>query len=198
LPSKAVFLDRDGVLNKNVWYDDSKEWESPRVLADFTFRENVPEALKRLQSEGYLLFIVTNQPSYAKGKTTLAHLHEILQHCIASLHKEGIAIKKTYCSFHHPKSIVPELAAPCPYRKPSPQALLDAIRDYRLDAAQCWMIGDRDTDIECGMAAGVKTIRIAPDYETAGPAQPKAGRNGMKLAMNLAEAVDHICLTASA
>ena len=72
--NKAVFLDRDGVINKNIFYKDSNEWESPRNISDFYLLDNVIESLNLLQNHNFLLFIVTNQPSYAKGKTSLEEL----------------------------------------------------------------------------------------------------------------------------
>lgn len=161
---KAVFLDRDGVLNKNVFYSSSGEWESPRTISDFVFIDGVFSALKKLQDNGYLLFIVTNQPSYAKGKTAMRDLQEILDFCKSELLKNEIVISKIYCSFSHPKSVIPELKD-CRYRKPSPEAILEAAREFSIDLESSWMIGDRVTDVECGKSAGVRTIFVSPDYE---------------------------------
>ena len=158
--NKAVFLDRDGVINKNIFYPSSNEWESPRVLEDFKFIDGVFSSLEKLQEKRFLLFIVTNQPSYAKGKTTLRDLKKILDFCEKEFAKNNIIITKTYCSFNHPSSIIPKLAMACKYRKPSPGALLEAAKDFDIDLTKSWMIGDRKTDVECGKNAGTKTIRI--------------------------------------
>ena len=156
-------MDRDGVLNQNIFYQDTNEWESPRRLSEFKFVDGAILAIKKLQDAGFLLFIVTNQPSYAKGKATLRDLKKILRFCENELQKNDIKITKIYCSFNHPKSIILELAKECKYRKPSAGALLEAEQEFNLDMKNSWMIGDRDTDIECGKTAGVKTIKIAPD-----------------------------------
>lgn len=185
MPHKAFFLDRDGVLNKNIYYSDTGEWESPRTPQELVLIDGVVEALHALQDAGYTLFIVTNQPSYAKGKTSLEALKDTLACCVEQLQAKGVYIRHAYVSYHHPKSVIPELAVPCPYRKPSPQALLDAARDYAIDLQHSWMIGDRDTDSACGERAGVKTIRICPDYEQEIPSHPTATLN----ARNLSEAV---------
>jgi D-glycero-D-manno-heptose 1,7-bisphosphate phosphatase len=161
--NKAIFLDRDGVINNNIFYYDTNEWESPRLVSEFQFIDGAIPAIKKLQDTGFLLFIVTNQPSAAKGKTTIQDLKKILNFCENELQKNGIKITKIYCSFNHPKSIIPELAKECKYRKPSAGGLLEAQQEFNLDMKNSWMIGDRDTDIECGKIACVNTIKIAPD-----------------------------------
>ncbi len=181
MDNKAVFLDRDGVINKNIFYDSSGEWESPRVIAEFEFINGSVEAMRELQDLGYRLFIATNQPSYAKGKTGLKDLQEIITYCENSLRQSGVFIEKTYCSFNHPKSIVPELAGFCKYRKPSAGALLEAQAEFGLDMAESWMIGDRATDIECGNTAGVHTIRVSPDYEQQMPDDKNADFNAFDM-----------------
>jgi D-glycero-D-manno-heptose 1,7-bisphosphate phosphatase len=189
LSQPAIFLDRDGVINKNVFYHDTQEWESPRTPREFEFIEGAVNAIQRLHQADYALFIVTNQPSYAKGKTTLEDLKDILDDCVFKLKKAAIPIVHAYCSYSHPQSIIPALKFDCPYRKPSPGALLQAARDYNLDLKASWMIGDRETDIECGHKAGVRTIRVAPDYQqSTRPNSPLATKN----ALNIVEAVDLI------
>jgi D-glycero-D-manno-heptose 1,7-bisphosphate phosphatase len=185
----AIFLDRDGVINKNVFYHDTEEWESPRTPGEFAFIEGAVTAIQRLHQAGYTLFIVTNQPSYAKGKTTLENLKQILEDCVLKLRKAGIPIVHAYCSYAHPQSVVPELKFDCPYRKPAPGALLQAAQDYNIDLKKSWMIGDRETDIECGYAAGVRTIRVAPDYQQF--TRPDS-RLATENALNLVKAADII------
>lgn len=161
---RAVFLDRDGVINHNVYYADTGEWESPRKVADFALMEGVLAALASLQRAEFLLFVVSNQPSFAKGKTSLADLraiHNEMQHMLSA---SGIQLTEAYYCFHHPEGTVPELAGPCECRKPSPHFLLAAACDYGIELPSSWMIGDRDTDIECGQAAGVQTIRVKGDH----------------------------------
>ena len=159
-PNKAIFLDRDGVINKNIYYKDSNEWESPREISDFKLQDNVIESLNILQKYHFLLFIVTNQPSYAKGKTSLENLNEILDYTKNILKKNSINIQKIYCSYKHKDSIYDAFKTPCEFRKPSIGALLDAEKNFDINLSQSWTIGDRDTDIECGIKAGTKTIKI--------------------------------------
>ena len=170
----AVFIDRDGVLNKNVYYPCSGEWEAPRCVDDFEFIDGALEALQSLHQARYLLFVVTNQPSFAKGKTSREALEAILQRFRAQLDDYAIPIAHLYCCFHHPQAIVESLALDCPYRKPHFQAIEDACQRHHLDRASCWMIGDRDTDVACGVGAGVQTIQVSPDYSAAHPTNPQA------------------------
>ena len=160
---KAVFLDRDGVINQNVFYPDSSEFESPRSVEEFELYPWTLEALRRLCDAGYMLFVVSNQPNFAKGKSSLEPLREIGDALIAQTAASGIDIVASYYCFHHPASLLPGYSA-CNCRKPSPKFLFEAAAEYNLELEQSWMVGDRPTDIECGLRAGVKTIRIAPDH----------------------------------
>lgn len=162
---KAVFLDRDGVINANVFYADTGAFEAPRTVGDFQILAGTLEAMKRLQQAGYLLFIVSNQPNQAKHKATQADHDAIQARLEAALDGAGVKIEAFFYCFHHPNGVEPLLSGPCSCRKPSPYFLEQARREHDLDMSQSWMIGDRETDIACGRGAGVRTIRIgtAPD-----------------------------------
>ncbi len=155
--NRALFLDRDGVLNELVFYESSNEWESPRALADLAMIEGNTEALSRFVDAGWLLFIITNQPSYAKGKTTMQSLHEVHDTVVREI---AVPIARSYVCFHHPQSIVPELRVACECRKPGPQFLRDAARDFDVDLHASWMIGDQDSDLACGRVAGCKVALL--------------------------------------
>jgi D-glycero-D-manno-heptose 1,7-bisphosphate phosphatase len=157
---RAVFLDRDGVINANVFYADTGEMEAPRTAVDFQILPGALEAMKRLQDAGYLLFVVSNQPNQAKRKATAAD-HEAIQAKLAqALEAAEIKVEEFFYCFHHPKGIEPSLSGLCDCRKPSPYFLNLARDRYDLDMAQSWMVGDRETDIACGRAAGVRTVCI--------------------------------------
>lgn len=162
--TRAVFLDRDGVINRNVFYSDTGEFESPRTSSDFELHANVMEALRLMRDAGYDLFLVSNQPNVAKGKSTLEDLREAHAKLEAALRESGIAFKEFYYCYHHPDSKLQPYGGSCECRKPSPYFLLQAQKNYEVDLEHSWMIGDRATDIACGIAAGVKTIRILPDH----------------------------------
>jgi D-glycero-D-manno-heptose 1,7-bisphosphate phosphatase len=116
--------------------------------------------LKELQSVGYDLFLVSNQPDYAKGKVTLESLLKVNEKFQSMVSSRGITFRDLYYCYHHPDGIVKEYAYACDCRKPEPYFLLKAQQKYSLDLAGSWMVGDRDTDIECGRSAGVRTILI--------------------------------------
>jgi D-glycero-D-manno-heptose 1,7-bisphosphate phosphatase len=155
--NRALFLDRDGVLDELVFYESSKEWEAPRTLNDLVMIEGIAEPLQRFLDAGWLLFIVTNQPSYAKGKTTIEDTHAVHDAVVARL---GVAVTRSYICLHHPDSIVPDLRIACACRKPGAQSLRDAARDFDVDLSASWMIGDQDSDLLCGRAAGCKVALI--------------------------------------
>jgi D-glycero-D-manno-heptose 1,7-bisphosphate phosphatase len=154
---RALFLDRDGVLDELVYYPSHDEWESPRRLSDLVLIPGVSEPLQRFVDAGWLLFIITNQPSFAKGKTTREELQAVHDAVVASL---DVPITRSYLCFHHPDAIVHELRVKCDCRKPGTKSLRDAARDFDIDLAASWMIGDQDSDLACGRAAGCKVALI--------------------------------------
>lgn len=162
--NRAVFLDRDGVLNRNVWNPETSAFESPLTAEQFELLPNVIPALRLLQDAGYLLFVVSNQPNYANGKASKDTLDGIHRRLETALTEAGIAITAYYYCFHHPA-----FTGQCVCRKPSPHFLFEARDSFDLDLRCSWMIGDRTTDIECGIAAGTKTVRISePTASSAG------------------------------
>ncbi len=168
----AVFLDRDGVLNKNVFYPDAGEWESPRTKADLELCVGVGKALERLIQAGFKLFIVSNQPSFAKNKTSLDDLKEVAVQLESSFAAQGVTFCEAFYCYHHPQGVQPGYSGSCNCRKPAPYFLIQAAGKYDLDLSRSWMVGDRDSDIECGLAAGVTTIQVMSDHPT-----EKAGKS---------------------
>lgn len=156
----AVFLDRDGVLNELVLNPVTEEYEPPHSPNDLILFPEVIESLRILQNAGFELFLVSNQPDYAKGKTSLKTLHAVHTRIDHMLTSAGIHFREYYYCYHHPNGIMPGYSFTCECRKPKPYFLLNAARDYGIDLENSWMIGDRDSDIECGNAAGTWTIMI--------------------------------------
>jgi len=137
----AVFLDRDGTVIEERHYLHRPE--------DVVIFLAAPAALKRLQEAGFKLFIVSNQSGVGRGYFTLTDVERVNRHLLAQLGKAGVRFDKIY--------IAPEAPdAPSRGRKPSPQFLFDARDEFGLDLAQCFMIGDKLIDLECGWNAGVK------------------------------------------
>ena len=148
--NRALFLDRDGILDELVFYESHQEWESPRRVEDVRMIDGVREPLQRLADAGWLLFIITNQPSFAKGKTSLENLNEVHERIVESL---GVTITRSYLCFHQASDL-------CGCRKPSPFFLQEAARDFDVDLARSWMVGDQDSDLACGRAAGCKVALL--------------------------------------
>jgi D-glycero-D-manno-heptose 1,7-bisphosphate phosphatase len=157
---KAVFLDRDGVLNELVYYPDYDEDESPRRPSDLRLLPDVIPAMHELLGAGWTLFMVSNQPSYAKGKASLDDLKAVHKVLARRFKSEKVTVAQAYYSYTHPKGVVPEYTGESVYRKPNPAFLLDAARDYRVDLSASWMVGDRDSDVFCGQRAGTHTAQL--------------------------------------
>jgi len=157
---RAVFLDRDGVINRNVLNPATGEYESPLTVDDFQFAAGAFEAMRALRAAGFFLFLVSNQPNYAKGKSSMETLGAIHEKLLTRLAEEGIEFAGFYYCFHHPQGKVAGYSGPCDCRKPSPHFLLRARAEFNVDLDGSWMLGDRPTDIECGKAVGTKTILI--------------------------------------
>ena len=164
----AVFLDRDGVINKNVLDPATGEYGAPLRADQFELAPGALSALEALQQAGFALFVVSNQPNYAKGKCSFEELNAIHQRLKAELDAAGVALTAAYYCYHHPQGKIRGYSGPCGCRKPSPYFLLGAREEHGVSLESSWMVGDRPTDIECGRAAGVKTIRVAADH----PASP--------------------------
>ena len=163
---KAVFLDRDGVLNELVLNPVTGEYEPPHSPDDLILFPYVIESLLILQVAEFELFLVSNQPDYAKGKTTLEMIHAVHARFDHILTSGGIHFREYYYCYHHPNGIVPEYSFACECRKPKPWFLLKASQDYGINLEKSWLIGDRDSDIECGRAAGTRTIMIEEPHSS--------------------------------
>lgn len=153
---KAVFLDRDGTINKYVGF--------LRTIDDFELIDGVAQAIRRLNASGYLVVVVTNQPVVARGEVTVEELEEIHKKMETLLGVNGAYVDAIYYCPHHPhkgyEGEVPELKIDCECRKPKPGMLIKAAKDFNIDLSRSWMIGDDENDIRAGKAAGCKTALI--------------------------------------
>jgi len=157
---KAVFLDRDGCINDLVFYPPTGDYEAPYTLNEIVMLPGAVESIRRLHEAGFLLFIVSNQASYAKGKTSLGIIKVVSGQIEENLRSGDAKITHAYYCYHHPKGMVPEVSISCGCRKPGTDSLIHAINHYGVDISKSWMVGDSDTDIECGQKAGCLTILI--------------------------------------
>lgn len=153
---KAVFLDRDGTINKYVGF--------LRNIEDFELLPRVAKAIRMINESGYLAIVITNQPVIARGEVTEEQLREIHNKMETLLAQEGAYIDALYYCPHHPDKgyagEVPELKIVCDCRKPKPGMLLKAAEDYHIDLSRSWIVGDSPIDVEAGKAAGCRTVQI--------------------------------------
>lgn len=153
---KAVFLDRDGTINKYVGFLTD--------INDFELIDGVAEAIREINESGYLAIVVSNQPVVARGEVTFEQLHEIHNKMQTLLGNEGAYIDGLYfCPHHSHKGYIGEVAElkiDCDCRKPKPGMLLKAADDFNIDLTQSFMVGDSENDIKAGNAVGCKSILI--------------------------------------
>jgi D-glycero-D-manno-heptose 1,7-bisphosphate phosphatase len=148
---KAIFLDRDGVINKELGDYVCK-------FEDFIIHNHNYDTLLELQKRGYLILVATNQGGIAKGWYTEETLQQMHHHLYEDYLKKGIKISGFYYCPHHPN-----FTGDCDCRKPKPGMLLSGIKEHNLDAALSYFIGDKFTDVEAAEAAGVNGIKIEID-----------------------------------
>jgi D-glycero-D-manno-heptose 1,7-bisphosphate phosphatase len=159
---QAVFLDRDGTLVDEVDYPETGECEAPMYPEDVRLITGAAPALRRLSDAGFLLILVSNQGAYAKGKVSLRSLWLCHERFLELLDAAGVKLDGVFYSFTHPDGKAPFFSGPSLERKPNPYHLFVAAAQLRIDLASSWMVGDRETDVECGRAAGTLTARILP------------------------------------
>ena len=146
---KAVFLDRDGVINLDKGY--TYLWE------EFEFLPRAIDAMHSLVLAGYLLVIVTNQSGIARGKYTENQYWELTKKLLEFLRIKDIKIAGIYHCPHHIQGKIPNLSFECDCRKPKPGLLLRAAHEHDINMEESIMIGDMPSDIQAARAAGVKT-----------------------------------------
>lgn len=156
--ASAVFLDRDGVLNR-AFVRDGKPFP-PACLSELEILPGVPEALAALKAEGYLLVVVTNQPDVARGTSQQEEVEAMHARLLSQLPLDRIET-----CFH-------DDADCCGCRKPLPGLLLAAAETLRIELSSSFMVGDRWRDIEAGRRAGCGTIFIDYGYAERQPACP--------------------------
>lgn len=153
---RAVFLDRDGTLNKHVGFLTD--------IDDMELEEGAAEAVRKINAGGYLAIVVTNQPVVARGEVTEEGLRKIHDKLETLLGREGAYVDDILYCPHHPhkgyEGERPEYKIECDCRKPKPGLLLRAAEKYNIDLTRSWMIGDGRADVEAGRAAGCRTVLL--------------------------------------
>lgn len=149
--NKAIFLDRDGVINIEVGYLSTP--------SDFEIIEGTIEALKILNEKGFLLIVVTNQAGIARGYYTEENLKDIHSKMKAVLKQHEMTLTDIFYCPHHP-----EFTGSCNCRKPNPGMILEAKKKYNIDLDNSYMVGDTLNDIQTGIAAKCKTVLVLTGY----------------------------------
>ena len=157
---RAIFFDRDGVINKEIYRKKLKKWSAPHKVNEVVLNNNLIEVLKKIKKKDFFFFIISNQPDYALGYTKLENLKSVHKKIKKKLSNNSIFIKKYFYSFRHNDSLIKKLGPPCYDKKPNPFFLKIAKNKYNLNLKKSWIIGDRETDILCGKRAGLKTIGL--------------------------------------
>jgi D-glycero-D-manno-heptose 1,7-bisphosphate phosphatase len=157
---RAVFLDRDGVINELVYYPEHGIVDSPFIPEQFKLFPWVGKSIKKLSKEGYKVIIVSNQPGIAKGYLSREGFERIRGKMLSELKAQGACIDGEYYCFHHPEAKIKKLKVNCNCRKPNPGLLLEAAEALDINLSLSWMIGDGLTDVQAGKKAGCKTILL--------------------------------------
>ena len=148
MKAKAVFFDRDGVLNVDVSY--------LYKIEELRWIDGAREALAYLTEQGYKIFVVTNQSGIARGYYTIDEMNKLHEHMQAEIAEYGGKIEKIYFCPHHKEGKLAEFAVDCDCRKPKPGMLNQAFAEYELDKEQSFLIGDSPRDVEAAEAAGIR------------------------------------------
>jgi D-glycero-D-manno-heptose 1,7-bisphosphate phosphatase len=156
---KAIFIDRDGTINKYVGF--------LKNINDFELIDGVADAIKKINKLGYLAIVVTNQPVVARGEVTFEQLKQIHNKMETLLGKKGAYLDAIYMCPHHPqggyKGEICELKINCDCRKPKPGMVIRAVSDFNIDVSQSWMIGDNVNDVKTGINAHCRTALIGTE-----------------------------------
>jgi D-glycero-D-manno-heptose 1,7-bisphosphate phosphatase len=157
-PNKAVFFDRDGVINRPIVRNGLPF--APQDLSEFAFMDGVQEICRTLRERGYLLLVCTNQPDVARGwqrREQVEDFHRLIE--------AELPISRVYACYH-------DNAHNCECRKPKAGMLLQGSREFGIDLSRSWMVGDRWKDIEAGRTAGCRTVYMRHGYDEAEAHQP--------------------------
>ena len=187
---RAVFLDRDGVLNAMVYNSEFGTVDSPASPDEFELLPGAAEAVRRVNELCLLAVVVSNQPGVAKGRFTLPLLEATTRKLRQALAAAEARLDAVYYCLHHPRALLPQYRVACDCRKPKPGMLLKAARELNLDLGRSYLIGDGITDLCAGRAAGATTVFVndrkcyyceelarqgaRPDYWVAGLAEAVA------------------------
>ena len=160
MKNKAVFLDRDGVINEIIFHKEMGILDSAANADEIKLFPNVGKAINNFKKLGYKIIIISNQPGIAKDKFTEKSFEEMKDKLKSELKKQGAEVDDEYYCLHHPNGTNKKYTKICKCRKPKPGMILEAAKKHNIDLSESWMIGDGIIDIQAGQKAGCKTILI--------------------------------------
>ena len=184
--TRALFLDRDGTLNKDVGY--------AHRVADFAWEEGALDGLRLAASIDYEVIVVTNQAGVARGYYTEQDVRAFHEHVRELLSEAGLPMGEDqfyFCPHHPTKAVHPRYHLDCPCRKPRPGMLLQAAKDHGIDLSRSYMVGDAITDLEAGRRAGCRG-QILIRRDPADEEERESGPPATYVARDLLDAVAYV------
>ena len=158
--SRAVFLDRDGVLNDLEYNPEEGRIGSPLSAKQLRIFPYAGESVKRIRELGFKVILVSNQPGVAKRQFTYSELEKMTEKVRKELAKHGCSLDAEYYCLHHPDALVRKYRLDCDCRKPKPGLLFRAAKEFDLDLGNSFFIGDALVDVKAGRTAGCRTILL--------------------------------------
>ena len=166
---KAVFLDRDGVINEVI--PSAEGPDSPRSVNEFRLMPGAASAIQRLNRLGFPVVVVSNQPGVAKGKLCVEDLEAMTDFMRLKLGEERAVVDGLYYCLHHPQALVPEYRVACDCRKPGAGLLIRAGGEMDLALAESYLVGDQPRDMTAGKAVGCTTVFVTSGVPKVRPAE---------------------------
>ena len=161
---RALFIDRDGVINQMVEYEDG--FDSPQRVEDVKLVDGVAEVIRWANENGLVVIEVSNQPGVAKGKMTMEQLEAIEGRVHQLLESEGGLVDARYICHHHPNGVIAALTMECDCRKPRPGLINRASVEMGIDVNRSIMLGDKASDVAAAAAAGCQAIIFIHEMDT--------------------------------
>lgn len=166
MKNKAIFLDRDGVIIQMHYNRKHGTIDTALSLDQIEFVPHIFPFLQTAKTLGYLLIIISNQPSIGLKKLSKKNFDAMEEKIVSALHDNHITIDKAYYCFHHPFAKLKQYKMECDCKKPKTKLVETAAREWNIDLAKSWFIGDSIFDIVTGTEMGIKTILLARLQET--------------------------------
>jgi len=190
--NKAIFLDRDGVINDLVFYSEDGVLDSPNSVKDFKIIPNTIKSLKKLKKLGFYLILISNQPGIAKKKYDLKEFNKIKTKMETIFAKYDIVLDAQYYCLHHPHAINKLYKKNCSCRKPKAKMFHDGIKKFDIDVKKSYVIGDGLVDMKLAKSVKCKSIFIGNVNSTISKIFQQEKILPFYIAHDLDEAVDYI------